>query len=216
MTGAITTTSIALTGTKGQRTRETILDAAESAFSQFGFDGVSMRHVAEASGQALGVLTYHFTSKEKLFETVVSRRADEINSLRNFELSKISDPTVEDILHAFLGPFLDRIENGGTGWTSYAHLLSQIGHQSRWSVLLSDLFGETARIFIRALREAEPDLSLLNAKRGYVHVVAVMVGLFASTRLIERLTVTVTDNDLPDHYESAIAFAAAGIRALVR
>lgn len=209
--------SIALSATtKGQRTRETILDAAEHAFAQHGFDGVPMRQVAELSGQALGVLTYHFASKEKLFETVVARRAKEINSLRQEELMKFFQPGVEDILAAFLGPFLDRMENGGSGWKAYAHLLAQISHEARWAALLAELFGETARIFIRALREAEPGLTLTNAKRGYVHVVAVMVGLFASTRLMDQLAVTTSDQDLPEHYRSAIAFASAGIRALAQ
>lgn len=216
MTGKTAKASVAPIATKGQRTRETILDAAERAFAQHGFDGVPMRHVAELSGQALGVLTYHFASKEKLFETVVSRRADEINRLRHEKLAKFDHPDVEDILGAFLSPFLNRIESGGPGWKAYAHLLAQISHEARWAELLSDLFGETARIFMRALRDAEPGLTLLNAKRGYVHVVAVMVGLFASTRLIDRLSGSSPDADLPGHYRSAIAFASAGIRALAR
>lgn len=198
------------------RTRETILDAAERAFALHGFDGVPMRQVSELSGQALGVLTYHFPSKENLFETVVTRRAEEINRLRLEALEKSENPNVEAILAAFLGPFLSRMESGDPGWKSYAHLLAQISHEARWADLLSELFGEIARIFIRELRNAEPNLTLLASKRAYVHLVAVMVGLFASTRLIDRLSGAVDDDDLPEHYRSAITFAAAGIRALAK
>lgn len=207
---------VTLVVTKGERTREAILDAAEGAFARHGFDGVPMRQVAELSGQALGVLTYHFASKEKLFETVVSRRAQAVNVLRYRELEKFENPDLEDILSALLGPFVDLIEHGGMGWKAYAHLLAQISHEERWADLLSELFGETARVFIRAIRNAEPGLSLLAAKRAYVHVVAVMVGLFASTPLIDRLSGTMVDDDLPEHYRSAIKFASAGVRALAR
>ena len=214
MTGKPAKAAAILASTKGERTREVILDAAEKAFAEHGFDGVPMRQVAELSRQALGVLTYHFASKEKLFETVVSRRAEEINMLRYTELEKCREPNLEDILRAFLGPFVNRIEHGGPGWKAYAHLLAQISHETRWANLLSDLFGETARVFIRAIRDAEPGLTLLDAKRGYVHVVAVMVGLFASTPLIDRLSGNRMDEDMPEHYRSAIKFASAGVRAL--
>lgn len=216
MTGRSAKAGAAPAATKGERTRETILDAAEGAFASHGFDGVPMRQVAELSGQALGVLTYHFASKEKLFESVVSRRVHEINLLRYRELEKFDKPDLEEVLSALLGPFVDRIEHGGVGWKAYAHLLAQISHEERWADLLSELFGETARVFIRAIRNAEPGLSLLAAKRAYVHVVAVMVGLFASTPLIDRLSGAMADDDLPEHYRSAIKFASAGVRALVR
>lgn len=199
---------------KSSRTRRRILDAAEVEFAAHGFDGVSMRQIADGSAQALGVVTYHFTSKEALFEEVVVRRAQEINSLRHAALAALDDPTLEQVIDAFLGPFLDRMENGGEGWTAYAQLLAQISHQARWSDLLSRLFGETVRRFIRAMREAEKGLSLEDAQHGYVHLVAVMVGMFASTRLIDRLSPTGVPDSLARQYEVSITFVAHGIRGL--
>ena len=205
---------MALAESKSSRTRRRILDAAEVEFAAHGFDGVSMRQIADGSAQALGVVTYHFTSKEALFEEVVVRRAEEINSLRHAALAALDDPTLEKVIDAFLGPFLDRMENGGEGWTAYAQLLAQISHQARWSGLLSRLFGETVRRFIRAMREAEKGLSLEDAQHGYVHLVAVMVGMFASTRLIDRLSPTGVPDSLARQYEVSITFVAHGIRGL--
>lgn len=205
---------MALAESKSSRTRRRILDAAEVEFAAHGFDGVSMRQIADGSAQALGVVTYHFTSKEALFEEVVVRRAQEINSLRHAALAALDDPTLEKVIDAFLGPFLDRMKNGGEGWTAYAQLLAQISHQARWSGLLSRLFGETVRRFIRAMREAEKGLSLEDAQHGYVHLVAVMVGMFASTRLIDRLSPTGVPDSLARQYEVSITFVAHGIRGL--
>jgi AcrR family transcriptional regulator len=205
---------LALAKGKSSRTRRRILDAAEVEFAAHGFDGVSMRQIADGAAQALGVVTYHFTSKEALFEEVVVRRAQEINSLRHAALEALDAPTLEQVIVAFLGPFLDRIENGGAGWTAYAQLLAHISHQARWADLLSQLFGETVRRFIRAMRDAEPGLSLENAKHGYVQLVAVMVGLFASTRLIDRLSPSEPPCGLIKHYEASIRFVAHGIRGL--
>lgn len=205
---------MALAESKSSKTRRRILDAAEAEFAAHGFDGVSMRQIADGSAQALGVVTYHFASKEALFEEVVVRRAQEINSLRHTALAALDDPSLEQVIDAFLGPFLDRMENGGEGWTAYAQLLAQISHQARWSDLLSRLFGETVRRFIRAMREAEAGLSLEDAKHGYVHLVAVMVGLFASTRLIDRLSPTGIPDGLANQYEVSVKFVAHGIRGL--
>lgn len=205
---------MALAESKSSRTRRRILDAAEVEFAAHGFDGVSMRQIADGSAQALGVVTYHFTSKEALFEEVVVRRAQEINSLRHAALASLDDPTLEKVIDAFLGPFLDRMKNGGEGWTAYAQLLAQISHQARWSGLLSRLFGETVRRFIRAMRDAEKGLSLEDAQHGYVHLVAVMVGMFASTRLIDRLSPTGGPDSLARQYEASITFVAHGIRGL--
>lgn len=205
---------MALAEDKSSRTRRRILDAAEVEFAAHGFDGVSMRQIADGSAQALGVVTYHFASKEALFEQVVVRRAQELNSLRHQALEALDNPTLEQVIAAFLGPFLDRIENGGAGWTAYAQLLAQISHQARWADLLAELFGETVRRFIRAMRDAEPGLSLENAKHGYVQLVAVMVGLFASTRLIDRLSPSEPPDGLTRQYEVSVKFVAHGIRGL--
>lgn len=205
---------MSLPESKSAKTRRRILNAAEQEFAAHGFDGVSMRQIAEKSGQALGVLTYHFASKEALFEDVVIRRAQEINDLRHEALAVLDDPSMEQVLGAFLNPFLDRMEHGGAGWTAYAQLLAQISHESRWSDLLARLFGETVRRFIRAMRDAEPGLSLEDANRGYVHLVAVMVGLFASTRLIDRLSPPAVPEGIRAYYEASIAFMAHGIRGL--
>src|SRR5262249_1824395 len=47
--------------------RDAILDAAERLFADSGFDGTSMRSIAEAAGVAQGLLHYHFGTKERLF-----------------------------------------------------------------------------------------------------------------------------------------------------
>ena len=201
--------------TKGARTKMAILDAAEREFAQSGFDAVSVRQVADSAGQHVGVLTYHFPSKDALFEAVVARRADELTARRKAELDGLADPTLEDLLHAFLGPFRERIENGEPGWRSYARILAHIAQESRWAPLVDQLFGEAGRRFVRLMRQVEPSLTLDVATHGYVHLIAIMVGLFASTGLLDRLSNgRMSSDDLAANYDLAVRFVAGGIRAL--
>jgi len=51
-------------------TRLAVLDAAETLFSERGFDGTSMRELAKAAGVSQPLIYYHFTSKNKLYAAV--------------------------------------------------------------------------------------------------------------------------------------------------
>jgi AcrR family transcriptional regulator len=64
----------------GERTRESILSAAEDLFARQGFDGTSMQQIGEAAGVARSTPAYFFRSKEALYEAVLARavaRAEE-------------------------------------------------------------------------------------------------------------------------------------------
>ena len=52
-----------------------ILEAAENLFAQKGFDGTSVRDIAEEAGVNLAMISYYFGSKEKLFEAMFAYRA---------------------------------------------------------------------------------------------------------------------------------------------
>ncbi|OUR86920.1 TetR family transcriptional regulator, partial [Cycloclasticus sp. 44_32_T64] len=51
---------------KVKKTREKILDAAASLFSQQGYNGTALRDIASALDMKAGSLYYHFDSKEQL------------------------------------------------------------------------------------------------------------------------------------------------------
>jgi len=56
-----------------ERSRATILDAAEEEFADRGFDGTRMVAIAERAGVTHGLLHYYFESKDRLYEEVVRR-----------------------------------------------------------------------------------------------------------------------------------------------
>lgn len=57
--------------TKGERTRQTILDAAYTLFLGQGYSATSMRQIAEQAGIALGGIYNHFASKDEIFQALV-------------------------------------------------------------------------------------------------------------------------------------------------
>jgi AcrR family transcriptional regulator len=56
---------------KGERTRQAVLDAAYTLFLNQGYSATSMRQIAEQGGIALGGIYNHFASKDEIFQELV-------------------------------------------------------------------------------------------------------------------------------------------------
>lgn len=78
---------------KGARTRERILDAALGAFSEQGFNAVSLRDISARAGLTHVGLLHHFPSKEDLLIHVLERR-DELDVRDLREQTDVLDRTV--------------------------------------------------------------------------------------------------------------------------
>ncbi len=76
---------------KGQRTRQTILDAASKVFTRDGYVDARMSDVADQAGLSLGGLYRYFENKEDLFANVIRDLHEEL-----FRRSRSSTPIAED------------------------------------------------------------------------------------------------------------------------
>lgn len=61
------------TAESGQRSAASILAAADELLAEVGFDGMSMRSVAERAGVNKALVFYHYKNKATLFERVLER-----------------------------------------------------------------------------------------------------------------------------------------------
>lgn len=200
----------------GDNTRTAILDAAENLFAVASFDIVSMRDVAAKAKVPLGLINYHFQSKEKLFEAIIARRSDELNGRRREAFAALKGkPDLRQVLDVFLRPYLDLMLEGGPGWRSYGRLLAQTGQDNRWTRLITRHFKETQDIILNALVEAEPRLTKEAAARGYVHLVSIMFGIFAANDLLNVISKRAYNSrDLKRAYEYALPFLTGAFEGL--
>jgi AcrR family transcriptional regulator len=65
-------------GSKGERTRERILDVALDLFRRHGYEATTMRMIATAAGVALGNSYYYFPSKDHLVQAFYERMHAEL------------------------------------------------------------------------------------------------------------------------------------------
>jgi len=73
--------------------RRAILDAARDAFVQYGYEGVSMRQLAEKVGCSHSNLYVHFKDKDALFDCLVEESFEQFGeSLRAPDSAKRGDP----------------------------------------------------------------------------------------------------------------------------
>ena len=68
--------------TKGERTREHILEVSYGLFARWGFQRITMKDVCDASGLSRGGLYSHFSSTAEIFEAVLAQM--EINLKLDF------------------------------------------------------------------------------------------------------------------------------------
>lgn len=203
----------------GERsTRTQILDAAEALFAERGFDGVSVRDVASGAGVRLGLATYYFETKLALFEAVIARRTQILNERRRTALEAMRlRPawSVEDVLEAFVAPYLDLSLNGGHGWKAYGRLIAQLAQDNRWLGLIEHHMNETALLFRDALCQALPGVPPSTVARGFVFCISLIVSAFTENRRIEAMSDGVfAGSDLEGTFRDMIPFLAAGLRAL--
>jgi AcrR family transcriptional regulator len=76
--------------TKGERTAERILDAAEGLFANQGYDGTSLRQIADRSHIKEPGLYNHFASKQALYEAVLYRALNPMTEALNRHLDQAS------------------------------------------------------------------------------------------------------------------------------
>lgn len=204
---------------RGRDTRALILDAAEALFSVHGYDGVSMRGITNRAGVRLALATYHFSTKQSLFESIIARRAEVLSERRLMALNALREagkPTVEQILTAFIKPYLDLRVSRDLGWRNYSLLIAQLAQINRWLPLVDKYFNPTAREFQQALYAALPDMSKELVSRCFVFCIQLMVSELAGNERIDTLSRgALKGNDVKQVYADLLAFMLGGFDAIL-
>ena len=199
-------------------TRTLILDGAEALFAERGFDGTTFREIAKQAGVQLSVTTYHFASKQALFEDVIARRAAALAEQRALAMQALrgrQDWQAEDLVLAMVGPLLAFSISGDPGWKAYGRLIALIGSDNRWLSLVERHFNQTATLFIEVFLERFPGVPRVKAARGYSFLVGLMLAVFTQSRRIDALSEhAYSGADLETSVSELVPFVAAGLRAL--
>jgi len=93
--------------TKGERTRQAILDAAYTLIIEQGYAATSMRQIAERAGLALGGIYNHFPSKSDVFMMIIVERHPFLQILPL--LNSVEGETVEEYVRKAAQSLVDEL-----------------------------------------------------------------------------------------------------------
>ncbi len=194
-------------------TKSRILDAAEKLFGLNGFDATSLRDITAEAQVNLAAVNYHFQSKDSLIDAVMARRIEPVSRRRMEMLDAAGpNPTLEQILEAFLIPLLD------VDLVSVTPLLGR---------MMSDPTQFLLRIFKRYLtpvserfqeefHKALPELPRAEMMWRINFLAGIMTHLMSWSPVLPELTKGMCDlSDRPAVVDRIVQFAAAGFRAPV-
>ena len=69
-----------------------IIEAATKEFSQFGFAGARIDRIAKQAGVNKAMIYYHFSSKEKLYQTIIEQFVNKMKNFFNERMLFLDDP----------------------------------------------------------------------------------------------------------------------------
>ncbi|MDQ7007567.1 MAG: TetR/AcrR family transcriptional regulator [Acidobacteriota bacterium] len=209
-------------------TRSRILDAAELAFAEFGFDGASLREITQRAQANVAAVNYHFGSKVDLFRAVLARRlvplAERRLTLLDGELARAREenrpPRLEALLTAFFAPALELLHGESHERRDpFLRLMGKVMADPAPRILdiFHDQIAETARRYRQALGQALPSLPPEEVAWCLNFAVGVMVHLMIGREQTRRLVGELVDvDDDRGALERMVAFSAAGFRDAVR
>ena len=109
--------------TKGQATKEKIINAATKVFLQYGFEAASIKMILQEADVVTGSFYHFFASKEILFENVIesflldySNRISTIFQNNNLDLSEVIDRFIEELNRA-AQTYFEVLEGNKLHWT---------------------------------------------------------------------------------------------------
>lgn len=201
--------------------RDRILNAAEELFALHGYDGVTLRQIAGVAGVDVALANYHFGKKRQLFEATFQRRADILNSLRIEALTEAQqqadgNPSLNDIISAFLRPIQKLQSAGDKGWLNYLALVAYVNASSVWGhELMSKSFDPLVSRYIEAFQKVFPDVELKRIHWAYHYLSGALTLTLAQTGRIDRLSEGLCQSsDTGTAYDLMIPFIVAGFEGI--
>jgi AcrR family transcriptional regulator len=198
--------------------RERIRDAAEQVFASHGYEGASMRLIAEQAGVAQALLHYHFQNKDTLHAAVFERRSSTINDRRESLLDRLftesKSPTLENVLEILFLPVTTLGEEHRGDYDSFQQMVTavSVGSDRRSKELMARYYDPIAQRFVDAFRKVVPGLSERSAVWSYLFALGARMQAQSRSNRATRLAKSKVSDDPAAVSAFLATFVAAGIR----
>jgi AcrR family transcriptional regulator len=200
-----------------QDRRSDILKSAEKLFAERGFNGVSVRDIADDARVPLALVGYYFGKKAELFATIFEQRRDyferRVALIESVDTADHDGDLVEQVVRAWAEPALMvGLEEGGEAFaTLVARGLWDAGIENRRAI--ERHFDQVAHAFLKAMAKALPNCEPGRLIWGYQYAVGSLLTHMVSSR-VEDLSSGAERTGDTQRRDELIRFLASGFRAL--
>ncbi len=181
---------------KGDITREHILDAALDLIHTRGFSGTSMSDITEATGVKKGNLYFHFSSKEDLVYALIEKAGDDFNAY--IAKHTRGSNAREKIFAGIEALFRFHKKRNFVGGCIFGNTALEMGDNNpRFEALIRDIFDGWIHDFARLIRRGQEEGDIPEKFVPEVtarHIVATLEGAIMLTRISKN----------PSHYRDCI------------
>lgn len=210
------------TSRAGADTRAKLLSAAERLFAEKGYDGTSLRDIANLADIHLALSTYHFGTKEQLFEEVIRRRAVELEAIRLKSLEQIDidalspSDAVRALIEAYALPMIKARYGSSRQWRAYVQLTSQLLSVKRWIPLIRKHYDKCGEQYIAGFQKALPQADHDALLDSFSFMIANMLYVCSYTNRFDRMRSTrlSSKQKIEEATNNFIRFTHAGFMAL--
>jgi AcrR family transcriptional regulator len=138
-------------------TVERILDGAQKVLANEGYATFTMRLVAKTAGISLGTLTYHFTTKNELIKSLISRLLEGyLQQFENiFEIHEDPEKQVERLVYWVMKEIAVDEETVAIAREVWAMAL----HDEAIRDIVDDFYDELTENLVTVLGQFRPDLN---------------------------------------------------------
>ncbi len=198
--------------------REKILGAAEATFAEHGYAGSSLREIVKRAHVTQALVTYYFGSKEALFKEVFLNRGREIAERRIAALEALRDGpnpfTLREVVASYLRPALEmrRTPDGRAFIRLQARMHTEPPRFA--DRLRRDVYDNTVREYLAAIRKAAPHLSVRTAYWRMVLTIGAYLYAHSDAHRLEKMSAGACDpDDLDEMLDQITSFVVGGLMA---
>ena len=176
--------------TKGEITREKVLNTAIDIINIKGFTSTSINDIIDATGVKKGNLYFHFSSKDELGKAIILEAKKEYNKYL-MNCIKGAEPLqkLDSLIYAIYKYHRKKNFIGGCIFGNFALELSDIN--SQFSTIIREVFNDWTEIFSGYLNQAVQDGKLSSAIKPEMlarHIIASIEGGIMMSKLSKNET----------------------------
>lgn len=198
---------------------EKILDCAEKEFAARGYSATPLHKIATGAKVNQALISYYFSSKEKLYQAVFLRRGLELTRERlrlldELENRKSEPPTVEELIRSFLVPAINMMYQGNDR-RDFLRLQARLQNEPKeiTGKLRAIVYDEATRRYIESFKAALPQID----PKAMVWRVVMMIGAYlyivSDARRLEQLSDRLCDvTDQEEVIRQLLAFLTGGFK----